>query len=325
MEVVGVRVVEVTRFGGPEVLVAVDAPDPVPGPGEVVVEVAAADVLWVETMIRKGQGGDYFPVRPPYRPGSGVAGTVALVGAGVDPAWAGRRVVTRTGPPGGYGERALVPAEGLIPVPDAVALTDAAALLHDGVTALGLMDIVAVEAGDRVLITAAAGGLGALLVQLAHAAGAEVVAAARGARKLERLGPLGADLVVDYSAPDWTGQVRAGGRGVDVVLDGAGGAYGRAALALVSPGGRFSGHGMPAGSFVGHGDPVPAGVTVTGIERVQFGPEQFRHYAAAALSEAAAGRLRPLIGQTFPLDRAADAHAAIEDRTAIGKTLLTRR
>ncbi|MGW4948398.1 alcohol dehydrogenase catalytic domain-containing protein, partial [Actinoplanes sp. NPDC004185] len=110
------RVVEVARFGGPEVLVAVDAPDPVPGPGEVVVEVAAADVLWVETMIRQGQGGDYFPVRPPYRPGCGVAGTVALVGAGVDPAGAGRRVVTRTGPHGGYVERALEPAEGLIPV-----------------------------------------------------------------------------------------------------------------------------------------------------------------------------------------------------------------
>jgi NADPH:quinone reductase len=319
--VVRVRVVEVARFGGPEVLVAVDAPDPVPGPGEVVVEVAAADVLWVETMIRKGQGGDYFPVRPPYRPGSGVAGTVALVGEGVDPAWTGRRVVTRTGPHGGYAERAREPAEGLIPVPDAVAPTDAAALLHDGVTALGLMDIVAVEPGDRVLVTAAAGGLGALLVQLAHAAGADVVAAARGVRKLERLGPLGADLVVDYSAPDWTGQVG----GVDVVLDGAGGDYGRAALGLVSPGGRFSGHGMPAGSFVGHGDPVAAGVTVTGIESVQFGPEQFRHYAATALSEAAAGRLRPLIGQTFPLERAADAHAAIEARNAIGKTLLIHR
>ena len=313
------RVVEVVRFGGPEVLVAVDAPDPVPGAGEVVVEVSAADVLWVETMIRKGQGGDYFPVRPPYRPGSGVAGTVAAVGAGVDPAWAGRRVLTRTGTHGGYVQRALEPADGLIEVPDEVTLTDAAALLHDGVTALGLMDVVAVAPGERVLVTAAAGGLGALLVQLAHAAGARVVAAAGGARKLERLRPLGAELV-DYSAPDWADRVRSGGK-VDVVLDGAGGAYGRAALGLVSAGGRFSGHGMPAGFFVGAGETVPAGVTVTGIERVQFGPGRFRHYAAA-LDAAAAGRIRPLIGQTFPLERAAEAHAAIENRTAVGKTLL---
>jgi NADPH2:quinone reductase len=320
-ELVAVRVVEVTRFGGPEVLAVVEAPDPEPGTGEVVVEVAAADVLWVETMIRRGEGGDYFPVRPPYRAGVGVAGTVAAVGPGVDQAWAGRRVVTRTGEHGGYVQRALVPADGLIEVPDAVELTTAAALLHDGVTALGLMDVVAVKPGERVLVTAAAGGLGALLVQLARAAGAEVVAAARGVRKLERLGALGAGLVVDYSEPDWTEQVRAGGD-VDVVLDGAGGDYGRAALALVAPGGRFSGHGTPGGFFVGHGDEAPQGVTVTGIERVQFGPEQFRHYAAGVLAEAAAGRVVPLIGQTFPLADAAKAHAAIENRTAIGKTLL---
>ncbi len=316
------RVVEVARFGSPEVLVAVRAADPLPGPGEVVVQVSAADVLWVETVIRQGGGGDYFPVRPPYRPGAGVAGTVAAVGEGVDRAWTGRRVVTRTGANGGYLERALVPADGLIRVPDGVSLTDAAALLHDGVTALGLMDAVAVRPGDRVLVTAAAGGLGALLVQLAHAAGARVVAAARGVRKLERLAPLGADLVVDYSEPHWTGQVRAAYGGVDVVLDGAGGAYGRAALGLVAPGGRFSGHGRPGGHFVGPGEAVPAGVTLTGIERVRFAADEARHYAAAALGEAAAGRVTPLIGQTFPLERAADAHAVIENRTAIGKTLL---
>jgi NADPH2:quinone reductase len=308
----------VPRFGGPEVLEVVEAPDPVPGPGEVVVAVAAAEVLWVETMIRSGHGGDYFPVQPPYRPGPGVAGTVTEVGEGVDRSWLGRRVVTPTGPNGGYVERALEPAAGLLAVPDGVELSEAAALLHDGVTALGVLDVVALRPEDRVLITAAAGGMGALLVQLAHAAGAEVVAAAKGVRKLGRLGALGADLVVDYSEPDWTDQVGK----VSVVLDGAGGAYGRAALELVAPGGRFSGHGTPAGSFAGPGATVAEGVTVTGIERLQFAPERFRHYAAGILAEAAAGRVRPLIGQTFPLARAADAHAALENRTAIGKTVL---
>ena len=315
------RVIEVARFGGPEVLTVVEVPDPVPGPGDVVVAVAAADVLWVDTMIRCGAGGDYFAVRPPYRPGAGVAGTVVAVGADADPAWAGRRVLTPT-PAGGYAERVVAPAAGLIELPEKLDPAVAAALLHDGVTALGLLDVVAVKPGERVLITAAAGGLGALLVQLVHAAGAEVVAAARGRRKLDRLPPLGADLVVDYSVPDWTGQIRSAGGPVDVVLDGAGGAYGRAALTLVAPGGRFSGHGTPAGSFVGAGDGAGEGVTVTGIDRVQFDPDQFRRYAVTALAEAAAGRVTPLIGQTFPLARAAEAHAAIENRTAIGKTLL---
>jgi NADPH2:quinone reductase len=318
------RVVEVTRFGGPDVLVVGEAPDPTPGSGEVVIDVAVADVLWVETMIRRGKGGQYFPVQPPYRPGVGVAGTVSAIGDGVDPAWAGRRVVARTGEHGGYVERALVPAEGLIAVPDALELSDAAALLHDGTTALGLADIVQIKPGDRVLVTAAGGGLGALLVQLAHAAGAYVVAAARGAQKLERIRRLGADAVVDYSEPDWIERAREATGGLDVVLDGAGGTYGRAAFDLLVPGGRFSAHGTPSGGFAvaDQADAKARGITATGIEAVQFAPEQFRRYAARALTEAAAGRIRPLVGQAFPLERAADAHAAIEARAVTGKTLL---
>ncbi|WBB68193.1 zinc-binding dehydrogenase [Micromonospora sp. WMMD812] len=319
------RVIEVGAFGGPEVLTLAEAPEPVPGAGELLVEVAAADVLWVETAIRRGAGGDHFPVVPPYRPGVGVAGTVGVVGPGVDPAWVGRRVVTRTDARGGYLERAVAAVDGVLPVPEEVGLADAAALLHDGVTAAGLLDLVPVRAGDRVLVTAAAGGLGALLVQQVRAGGAYVVAAARGEAKREALYRLGADLAVDYAEPDWTGRVRAATGGLDVVLDGAGGEYGRAAFALVHDGGWFSAHGTPAGAFA-----VPdvdaarsRGVRVVGIADVQFTPERRRRYLRATLDAAAAGRIRPLIGQTFPLDRAADAHRAIEDRSAIGKTLLT--
>lgn len=201
---------------------------------------------------------------------------------------------------------------------------DAAALLHDGVTALALADLVAVKPGDRVLVTAAGGGLGALLVQLAHAAGGYVVAAARGAVKLERIRELGADAVVDYSEPDWTARVRAVADALDVVLDGAGGAYGRAAFELVAPGGCFSAHGTPAGDFAAP-DPAAAterGITVSGIQDVQLDPDRFHGYAVRALAEAAAGRIRPLVGQTYPLERAADAHAAIENRATVGKTLI---
>ncbi|MEV1132205.1 zinc-binding dehydrogenase [Agromyces sp. NPDC049794] len=319
------RVIEVAAFGGPEVLTVAEAPDPGPGPGEARVEVAAADVLWVETMIRRGHGGPYFPVVPPYRPGVGVAGTVGAVGAGVDRQWIGRRVVTRTDERGGYLERAVVPADGLVPVPDGVSLTDAAALLHDGTTAYGLLDLVPVRPGDRVLVTAAAGGLGALLVQEARAAGAFVVAAAGGPAKLHALGRFGPDAVVDYTAPDWTARVRAVTGGVHVVFDGAGGAYGRAALDVLRDGGRFSAHGTPAGDFAVPDPAVAAarGITVTGIGDLQFAPEQARRYLRAALDAAAGGRITPLVGQTFPLDRAGDAHRALEERIAVGKVLLT--
>ncbi len=319
------RMVEVARFGGPEVLALTEMPDPAPGPGEVLVDVAVADVLWVETMIRRGHGGPYFPVRPPYRPGVGVAGTVSGTGADVDPSWLGRRVVTPTDERGGYLERAVVPVDGVVPVPDAVSLPDAAALLHDGTTAHGLLDLVPVRPDDRVLVTAAAGGLGALLVQEVRAAGAMVVAAARGPAKLHALGRFDPDAVVDYSEPGWTERVRSVTGGVHVVFDGAGGAYGRAAFDLVRDGGRFSAHGTPAGEFAVP-DPDTArarGITVTGIGDLQFAPEQARRHLRSALDAAAAGRITPLVGQTYPLGRAADAHRALEERSAVGKVLLT--
>ncbi|WP_320064153.1 zinc-binding dehydrogenase [Micromonospora sp. RTGN7] len=321
------RVIEVTRFGGPEVLALTEVPDPSPGPGEAVIEVAYANVLWIDTAIRAGRAGTWFPDRPPYRPGSGVAGTVAMVGAGVDPAWAGRRVVTRTGPGGGYLDRALVPVDDLFAVPPTVSLRDAAALLTDGLTAFAVLDLVGgVRAGDRVLITAAAGGSGALLLQAAHAAGARVVGAARGATKRDALRRFGAEEIVDYSAPDWTERVRTVLGGVDILLDGAGGAYGRAAFDLVVSGGRTCAYGAPAGGFAVP-DPASAlarGVAVSGIGDLRALTAQARRrHLLAALDAVAAGRVAPLVGQTFPLDRAADAHRAIEDRETVGKTLLS--
>ncbi|WP_327009361.1 zinc-binding dehydrogenase [Dactylosporangium sp. NBC_01737] len=317
------KAIEVARFGGPEVLQPVEVPDPDPGTGTdmVVVDVDAADTLWLETMVRSGGGGAYFPVTPPYRPGVGVAGVVSGPSGS-----SGRRVVARLGHAGGgYATRVAVPADALVDIPDGVDARAAAAVLHDGVTALALMDVVKVVAGDRVLVTAAAGGMGALLVQAAKAAGATVVAAARGAAKLGALRSLGPAHVVDYGGADWTDTVWDATGGVDVVLDGAGGDYGRAAFDLVVEGGRFSAHGTPAGGFA-TADPVLArsrGITATGLESVQLAPDRFRAYLIRALHDVAAGRFTPLIGQTFPLERAADAHAAIESRTAIGKTVLT--
>src|ERR1022692_4381137 len=132
------RVIQVTQFGGPEVLTPGEAPDPVAGPGEAVIVVSAADVLFLDTQIRSGSARGYFAVKPPYEPGSGVAGRVVSVGPGVDPGWTGRRAVTRPGGQEGYAEMAMAPADGLVQVPDSLGLREAAALLHDGPTALGL-------------------------------------------------------------------------------------------------------------------------------------------------------------------------------------------
>ena len=323
------RQVVATQFGGPEVLVTNTAPDPVARPGQVVVDVAAADTLFVDTQIRRGWGREHFTVEPPYVPGNGVAGVVSSVGDGEDPDWIGRRVVAHTGARGGhagYVERAVVPADAIVAVPDGLDLRDATAVLHDGPTALALVDNAGIRPREWVLVLAAGGGLGILLVQLVHAASGRVIAAARGRRKLDLVRRLGAAVVVDYSEPDWATRVldATGGTGPDVVFDSAGGEIGRAAFDITARGGRFSAHGAPGGRFTAI-EPDEAArrrVIVGGIEQVQFAPADLRRMTERAMSEAAAGRIAPIIGQTFPLEKAADAHAAIEAREVIGKTLL---
>jgi NADPH:quinone reductase len=325
-----VRAIRVRRFGGPEVLVAENVSDPVPGPGQIVVDVAVADTLFVETQIRRGLVRDWFPLRPPYTPGGAVAGTVRSVGVGVDPAWVGRQVAASTGGSGGYAEQVVAQVEGLVPVPAELDLQQAVSLMHDGTTALGLAEGTGINAGEWVLVTAAGGGLGTLLVQLARECGARVVAAAGGQQKLDLAIELGAVTAVDYSQSGWAEQVQAatGGEGLDVVFDGAGGEIGQAAFQITKPGGRFSAHGAPSGGFTVI-DPHEAkrrNVTVRGIEQVRFEPDEVKRLAdraAQAISAAAEGRITPVIGQTFPLERAADAHAAMEQRSVIGKTLLT--
>ena len=179
------RIVQVTEFGGPEVLVLSEAPEPVAGPGQVVVDVSVAPVLFLDTQIRSGLARDWFATVPPYVPGAGVAGEVASVGEGVDPDWVGRRVVASTADGGGYVERAVVAADDLIAVPEGLGIAEAAALLHDGRTAVSLIDQADLRLKEWVLILGAGGGLGSLLIQLAHGAGARVIGAARGKEKLD--------------------------------------------------------------------------------------------------------------------------------------------
>jgi NADPH2:quinone reductase len=314
------------EFGPPDRLVAEEVPDPEPVAGQVVVDVAFANITFVETQVRSGR--PPVPAMAPRLPvilGNGVGGVVSPAGPGADPALAGHRVITTTGGSGGYAERVAVDAAGLIAVPEPLGLAEAVALLADGRTAIGLLRAAAVRAGDTVLVEAAAGGVGSLLVQLARHAGARVVAAAGGPRKEAVATELGASVAVDYSAPGWAERVRRQAGPVDVVFDGVGGQIAAAAFGLLASGGRFCAFGMASGAFARIPDDEASDRGITIIRGAQLTPEQMRELSRAALDEAAAGRLRPLIGQTYPLERAADAHAALGSRATIGKTLLVVR
>jgi NADPH:quinone reductase len=315
-----VRAVVIEEFGPPEVLALREVPDPSPGRGDLLIEVEFANVTFVETQIRAGRAprASMLPELPAIL-GNGVGGTVIAVGPEVDRQLVGTRVLAATGGTGGYAQLASVAAAALVAIPDGVAMSDAVALLADGRTAIALIDRAGIRPDETVLVEAAAGGVGSLLVQLAKRAGATVIAAAGGARKLEVARALGADLAIDYRRPGWTEEV---GRGVDVVFDGVGGSIGRDAFQLLGQGGRLCAVGMASGSFAAISEEE---LRERGVTRMIGGGADARELAALtarALSSAAAGELRPVIGQMPPLADAAEAHRAIEARATIGKTLL---
>jgi NADPH2:quinone reductase len=320
------RAAVVTEFGGPDVIKTQDWPEPVAGPGQVVIDVQVADVIFVETQIRQGMHGGFFDVTPPYVPGNSIGGRVRSVGKGVDESWLGRSVIGRTVNFGGHADQAVLVADALVAVPDSLDVRTAVAVFGDGYTALLAFGSAPVITGSEVLITAAAGGLGILLVQLAHAAGGHVIGAARGQAKLELVKAQGADVVVDYSEPGWEKLVleATGGKGTDVVFEGAGGQLGRTAFETLADGGWISAHGAPSGGFA-EIDPAVAerkGITVRGINYLRADPASAPVTGAQVLVEAAAGRLVPVIDRTFTLDQLGEAHAAIQDRSLLGKALI---
>jgi NADPH2:quinone reductase len=284
---------------------------------------AVADVIFLDTLLRSGWGQEFFPKTLPYVPGGGGAGAVVQAGEGVDPAWIGRRVVVQGS--AGYAERVVADVEAVAPVPDGLAIEEAAALVHDGVTALRLDRLGVPRKGEWVLVSAAAGGAGSLLVELAVDAGAHVVAAASSDAKLAMARKLGAQVAVDYTRPDWIDRVReATGGGAALVYDGAGGTLGTAALDAAADGGRFVTYGT-AGGFATVDPESAARRGVRVIAPLLDGPptrKTARELLLQALDQAAQGRLRPAIGAVFPLERAADAHYALEARTTVGKSLL---
>jgi NADPH2:quinone reductase len=264
----------------------------------------------------------------PAIPGREVAGTVDAVGPEVDERWVGQRVVAHLGPAsGGYAELAVRETEALHALPDGLADDAAVAMIGTGRTAIAILEVAALTAEDVVLVTAAAGGLGSLLVQAARNAGAAVVGVAGGPAKVQRVAQLGATVAIDYSAPDWSDAVRAAleGRAVTVALDGVGGALGRSALELLGAGGRLILFGFSSGqpTELSAGDLFARGITASAAigARIAERPGGLRDLEEQALEAAADGRLVPLVHR-FALAEAAAAHEAIERRVTVGKTVL---
>ncbi|GIH04069.1 oxidoreductase [Rhizocola hellebori] len=306
------------EFGPAENLRYEDAPDLQPGPGQVRIDVAAAGVHLIDTTFRKGiQAGPPLPTLP-YTPGREVAGTVALAGPGVDPAWLGKRVTAHLGMvSGGYASQALANVDSLHVVSDNASFEEAVAMIGTGRTAMGILTIAALTTDDVVLVTSAAGGLGALLLQAARSVGARTIAAAGGAAKLDLVD---ADVKRDYLEQDWA-------QGLDpkptVVLEAVGGEIGRTAMKALAPGGRLVMYGFSAGSMI----ELSAGDLYSGSisAHVALGPALLkggmRGLEERSMAALAARELVPLI-TTFPLAEAAKAQTALETRATVGKTVL---
>lgn len=311
------------RAGGPEVLTYSQAEAPVPGPGQLLVEVAATGVNFIETYRRAG----VYPVEYPFVPGSECAGTVEAIGEGVVGFAVGDRVATMWGKQT-YATHTLIDASRAVRVPESIPLDTAAAMLSQGITAHYLTrSCFEVSAGDRVLIHAGAGGVGRLLIQLSKLRGATVIATTSTGAKAEIARAAGADHVIAYE--DAPARVRelAGSEGVDVVFDGVGKDTFDGSLASLKVRGTLV-------LFGGSSGPVPpldlqrlnshGSLYVTRPKTGDYlrTDEERQWRIREVLELVAAGDLGIHIGVRFPLADAAAAHAALEGRETTGKIVL---
>jgi NADPH2:quinone reductase len=325
---VTVRAVTVPVPGGPEALVVTELPDPVAGPGQVLLDVAAAGVNRADLLQRAGHYPS--PAGAPDWPGLEVAGTVAAVGAGVD-AWSvGDQVCALLGG-GGYAERVVVDATHVLPVPDGVGLVEAAALPEAVCTAWSnLVDVGRLRAGEQVLVHGGSGGVGSAAIQISAALGARVLTTAGGPERGERCRALGAAVAIDHRTQDLADAVReaTGGRGVDVVLDVLGAGALAANLASLAVEGRL----VVIGTQRGRRGEIDLGLLMTRRAAVlgttlRARPAAQKTALVAAVREhvwpmVADGRVRPVVHARVPLDDAARAHRMLDSGEVFGKLLL---
>jgi len=327
------RAVRIDEFGGPEVLVPVEVPDPVAGPGEVLVRVAAAGVNRADALIRKGVY--HRAGRPPLIPGVEAAGVVAAVGEGVTGLEVGQRVMALDGvnAPGFYAELAVVPATRVTVLPHDVGLTEAATLPVAWLSAwYCLRHLARVTKEDTVVVKAAASGVGSAAVQIAAEAGARVIALAGSAEKAAWAGEFGAQVTIDTSAHPDDAEVEevlrlTDGRGADLVLDTVGGGAFARSLRQVGHGGRVVALANVAlePSTVDTRDFYPRNVHIHGFQITDLMEHGYdpRPDLQALLAGVAQRRFVVPVDSTFPLSDAAAAHARLESRAVLGKVVLT--
>jgi NADPH:quinone reductase-like Zn-dependent oxidoreductase len=336
------RQVVIVKHGGPEVLQIREAPDPVPGPGEVRIAVEAAGVNFADILARIG----FYPdaPAPPVVVGYEVAGAVDAVGERVSRFRPGDRVVALTRF-GGYATSVVVREAFAFPAPDALGAAEAAATPVNYLTALIAVDVLAnVRRGEVVLVYGAAGGVGIAATQLAKLRNAVVIGTA-SRTKLDRIRALGVDHAIDREAVDVSGDVRrlTSGRGADVILDSIGGRHFARSYALLAPLGRLVLYGVSSiaagerrslwrGARTLLGMPSFRPLSLMNHNRAVLGlnlghlwgeVDRLRGAMALLLEEVNAGRLRPIVARTFPLELAADAHRYLQSRSSIGKVVLT--
>lgn len=315
------RAIQITEFGGPETLVVRDLPDPTPTGDQQVFDVLAAGINYADTH----QTEDSYLAKQslPLIPG---AEAVVLDASG-------RRLVGLIGS-GGYAERVAADPAMLFPVPDAVSDGQALTTLVQGATAWHLLRTSAhLQAGESVVVHAGAGGVGTIAIQLAKRWGAgRVIATASGEQKRQLTLDLGADAAVDSRAEDLTAVLREanGGRGVDVVLEMTGGRVFDQSLAALAPLGRLAVFGMAGREAPTPVDPARLMARSTAVigfwlMHVAQQPARLAEAVTDLMQLIAEGAIRPVVAETYPLERAADAHRALLDRSSVGKLVLDPR
>ncbi len=313
-----------TATGGPEVLVAEEVERPRPGAEQVLVRAEAIPVLFPETKVRSGAFPSPAPLPAVF--GFQAAGVVEEIGDAVDPSVRGARVVASTSGFGAYAEYVAVDADSVTVIPDGLDTEQAAAALMPGSVTLALLAAARVDAGETVLIEAAATGIGSYLTRLCAAAGARVIGTAGGPEKIALAREHGAHAVLDHSVPDWAEQlpeVLAGGT-IDVVFDSLGGDSVTPLLDLITPlRGRILSYGWLTGApaQLTATDLILRGLTLTGCAGTAWLAEVAAQ-RSAALAAVVDGRLAPVVDTVLPLAEADRAHRRLEDRRASGAVLL---
>ena len=322
------RAVTATEPGGPEVLTVTELPDPEPGPGEVLIDVAATAVNRADLLQRQG----FYPPPPGASDVIGLecSGTIAALGEGVT-GWDVGAEVCALLAGGGYASRVVVPAGQVMPVPDGVDLVTAAALPEVACTVWSNVFMVAgLRPDEAFLVHGGAGGIGTMAIQLAKALGAQVFATAGSPEKLELCRSLGADVAIGYRDEDFVEAVRAGtdGRGADVVLDNMGAKYLQRNVSVLADEGRLVIIGMQGG--------VKAELDIATLlskrgaviaTALRSRPVDGKSAICSSVVEnvwplVADGRVKPVVHQVLPLADAAEAHRIVEASTHTGKLLL---